>query len=278
MSETQFAQSTSSILRAKFEGEGQKQTAQMCRCKSACERIKKLLDTSPVLNRMQTQPFVNPNHGPAAYHPLEGRYGGQGDGSSPLQRGRQITPCETPASMHISHGPSQSGAQQILRPDELALSASPDHAALATCHNPGHTQAQCSSSPPAAAQSPPAALPCSTANPCQPSTAARTGDPVQTCTEVDGGAADVHERARPGVHSGVQAGHLDSSFLEEGARAACVGQRANRSKRRFTVQDVVPPQQMSDEKLRYARIAYREEVMRILHKKREEMAADGYYM
>jgi hypothetical protein len=35
---------------------------------------------------------------------------------------------------------------------------------------------------------------------------------------------------------------------------------------------------MSDEKLRYARIAYREEVMRILHKKREEMAADGYYM
>jgi hypothetical protein len=56
-------------------------------------------------------------------------------------------------------------------------------------------------------------------------------------------------------------------------RAAIGGAR-----RRVSVQHITPPQQMDEERLRQARVEYREEVLRIMQKKRAEMEADGYLL
>ena len=50
------------------------------------------------------------------------------------------------------------------------------------------------------------------------------------------------------------------------------------AKRRETASDITPPQRMDEEQLRQVRVQYREEVLRIMQKKRAEMAADGYTM
>lgn len=96
--------------------------------------------------------------------------------------------------------------------------------------------------------------------PYPPASAALPATPRAFETPQCPGAAASCAETRPEPPDATNMGHMLREF----------------GRRRWTVQDVVDPGKVGEEALRAARVAYRAEVVRIMQKKRSEMAADGW--
>jgi hypothetical protein len=242
------------------------QMDRLCRSTSPCQRLQRVLDNFDALNRMQTRFTDSPNQGPTQWHAYYEPYGRESEYLSSPEHGRQDTPCRTTAPTH-SYQSLQLGIRRGTLSPQPPLGTFPYP--TSPVGTPAHMQPQSQSTagPQVAVHTSPAAPGFVDADSHR--NEAYVEDSRRACTRQsnDGAAQD-----------SVRADFTSRSPQEHRTLKAYSGQRSCRAKRRFTVQDVIPPQHVSDEQLRYARIAYREEVLRILQKKRKEMAADGYYM